>query len=49
MSILERAGKKAQPIQTVIATAKQKGEDIFDALVNLMRTPVLPFLEDSSP
>jgi transposase len=36
-------------LQTVIATAKHKGEDVFQALVNLMGTPVLPFLENSSP
>ncbi len=45
----EWGAKTYAVIQTVIATAKHKGEDIFDALVNLMGTPVLPFLEDSSP
>lgn len=36
-------------LQTVIATAKLKGEEVFQALVNLMGVPVLPFLEGSSP
>lgn len=36
-------------IQTIIATAKHKGECVFESLVKLMGTPVLPFLEDSSP
>lgn len=36
-------------IQTVIATAKLKGEAVFQKLANLMGTPVLPFLEGSSP
>lgn len=36
-------------LQTVIATAKHKREEVFHALVNLMGTPVLPFLEGSSP
>jgi transposase len=36
-------------LQTIIATAKHKGEDVFLALVNLMGTPVLPFLDGISP
>lgn len=36
-------------IQTIIATAKHKGECVFESLVKLMGTPVLPLLEDSSP
>jgi hypothetical protein len=36
-------------LQTVIATAKHKGEEVFQALVKLMGIPVLPFLEGSSP
>jgi transposase len=36
-------------LQTVIATAKHKGEDVFQTLAKLMGTPVLPFLEGSSP
>lgn len=36
-------------IQTVIATAKLKGEEVFQAIVNLMGTPILPFLKGSSP
>lgn len=44
----EWGAKTYASIQTVIATAKHKGEDIFNALVNLMGTPILPFLEDSS-
>jgi len=45
----EWGAKAYAAIQTVIATAKLKGEDVFQALVNLMGTPVLPFLEGSSP
>lgn len=36
-------------LQTIIATAKQKGEQTFQTLVALMGTPVLPHLESSSP
>lgn len=36
-------------IETIIATAKQKGEEVFQALVNLMGAPVLPFLDGLSP
>lgn len=45
----EWGAKAYAALQTVIATAKHKGQDIFQALVNLMGTPVLPFLEASSP
>jgi transposase len=45
----EWGAKAYAAIQTVIATAKLKGEEVFQALVNLMGTPVLPFLEGSSP
>ena len=36
-------------LQTILATAKQKGEQAFQTLVALMGTPVIPFLEASSP
>lgn len=36
-------------LQSVIATAKFKGQKIFETLVNLMGTPVLQFLENSGP
>lgn len=36
-------------LQTIISTAKQKGEGVFQSLVNLMGQPVLHFLESSSP
>jgi transposase len=45
----EWGAKAYAALQTVIATAKHKGEDVFQALVSLMGTPVLPFLEESSP
>ncbi len=45
----EWGAKAYAALQTVIATAKHKGEQIFQALVNLMGTPVIPFLEGSSP
>jgi len=45
----EWGAKAYAALQTVIATAKHKGEDSFQALVNLMGTPVLPFLEGLSP
>jgi Transposase IS66 family len=45
----EWGAKAYAALQTVIATAKHKGEDSFQALVNLMGTPVLRFLEGSSP
>jgi hypothetical protein len=45
----EWGAKAYDALQTAIATAKHKGEDIFQALVELMETPVLPFLKSSSP
>jgi transposase len=45
----EWGAKAYAALQTVIATAKHKGEEVFQALVKLMGTPVLPFLEGSSP
>jgi transposase len=39
----EWGAKAYAALQTIIATAKQKGEPIFQALVNLMGTSVLPF------
>jgi transposase len=45
----EWGAKAYAALQTVIATAKQKGEQVFQTLVALMGTPVLPFLEASSP
>jgi transposase len=45
----EWGAKAYAAIQTVLATAKLKGEDVFQALVKLMGTPVLPFLECSGP
>ena len=45
----EWGAKAYAAIQTVIATAKLKGEEVFQSLVNLMGEPVLPFLEGSSP
>lgn len=45
----EWGAKTYAALQTIIATAKQKGEQTFQALVALMGTPVLPFLEASSP
>ena len=45
----EWGAKAYAALQTVLATAKQKGEQAFQALVNLMGKPLLPFLEASSP
>lgn len=45
----EWGAKAYAALQTIIATAKQKGEQTFQALVALMGTPVLPFFEASSP
>ena len=45
----EWGAKAYAALQTVLATAKQKGEQAFQALMTLMGPPVLPFLEDSSP
>ncbi|MGH9847954.1 MAG: IS66 family transposase [Blastocatellia bacterium] len=45
----EWGAKAYAALQTILATAKQKGEQIFQTLANLMGTPVLSFLEASSP
>lgn len=45
----EWGAKAYAALQTIIATAKQKGERIFQALVDLMGIPILPSLEASSP
>src|SRR5262245_32444374 len=36
-------------LQTIIATAKQKGEAVFQEFADLMSATVLPVLESSSP
>lgn len=41
----EWGAKTYAAIQTVVATAKLKSEDIFNALVNLMGTPIQPLLD----
>jgi len=45
----EWGAKAYAALQTILATAKQKGEQAFQTLANLMGTPVLPFVEASSP
>lgn len=45
----EWGAKAYAALQTIIATAEQKGEQTFQTLVSLMGPPVLPFLEASSP
>lgn len=45
----EWGAKAYAAIQTILATAKQKGQQAFQALVNLIGKPVLPFLEAISP
>lgn len=40
----EWGAKAYAALQTIIATAKQRGEQVFQALVELMGTPILPFL-----
>ena len=45
----EWGAKAYAALQTLIATAKQKGEQTFQTLVKLMGIPILPFLEASSP
>lgn len=45
----EWGAKAYAALQTLIATAKQKGEQTFETLVALMGPPVLPFLDASSP
>jgi transposase len=44
----EWGAKAYAALQTILATAKQKGEQAFQVLVNLMGKPVLPFLEAPS-
>ena len=36
-------------LQSVIATAKLKGQDVFTTLVELMGVPVLPYLQSATP
>lgn len=45
----EWGAKTYAALQTIIATAKQKGEQTFQTLAALMGTPLLPFLEAPSP
>lgn len=45
----EWGAKAYAALQIILATAKQKGEQAFQALVNLMGKPILPFLETLSP
>lgn len=45
----ERGAKTYAALQTIVATAKQKGQDVFQTLVNLMGTPIFSYLEGSSP
>jgi transposase len=45
----EWGAKAYAALQTILATAKQKGEQAFQTLSNLMGLPVLPFVEASSP
>lgn len=45
----EWGAKTYAALQTILATAKRKGEDAFQTLANLMGTPILPFVEASSP
>jgi hypothetical protein len=44
----EWGAKAYTDLQTLIATAKQKGEQTFQTLVTLMGAPVLTFLYPSS-
>jgi transposase len=36
-------------LQSIIATAKLKGQDVFTTLVELMGAPLLPYLESATP
>ena len=45
----EWGAKAYAALQTILATAKQKGEQAFQTLASLLRTPVLHFIEASSP
>jgi transposase len=45
----EWAAKAYAALETVIDTAKLKGRKVFEVLVELMGTPVLPFLDTPDP
>ena len=45
----EWGAKAYATLQTILATAKQKGEKAFQTLASLMGIPILPFVEASSP
>ena len=45
----EWAAKGYAALETVLDTAKQQGQRVFDTLVELMGKPVLPFLNTSNP
>ena len=45
----EWGAKAYAALQTILATAKQKGEQAFQTLTNLMGIPILSFVEASSP
>ncbi len=45
----EWGAKAYAALQSVIATARLKGENIFDALVKLMGKPIEQYLQPSSP
>lgn len=45
----EWGAKAYAALQSVIATAKLKGESVLQTLVNLMGVPVLPLLSESGP
>jgi transposase len=44
-----RGARTYAALQTVIATARQKGEDAFRTLVHLMGTPLFSYLEGATP
>jgi hypothetical protein len=45
----EWGAKTYASLQSVIATARLKGENIFDTLVKLMGKPIDRYLQPSSP
>ena len=45
----DRAAKGYAALETVLETAKLQVRRVFDVLVELMRKPVLPFLDTSDP
>lgn len=45
----EWGAKAYAALQSVIATAKLKGDSVLQTLVNLMGVPVLPFLSETGP